>query len=285
MMSNVCAAPRQKPWLLCWLYEWLPAPVRLLVHHRHILWATTWNDIRGRFAGSVLGLTWLFLYPLLLLGAYAAVYIYIFKVRFALFDTANDYVALIFCGLIPFLGFSEALATGVSSVTGNAHLVKNTLFPVELIPVKSVLASQCTQLGGTVLLLVALGLLGRLTPWAVLIIPVWLCQISFTIGLVWVLSSLNVYFRDLQNVVSVLVLVLMMVSPIAYTPDMVPAGLRCFLAANPLYYLISAYQQCLMFGRPPPTDILLPLLGLAAGALLLGHLFFRRLKQLFADNI
>jgi lipopolysaccharide transport system permease protein len=279
-MSNVLGSlsPPQR-----WL-RWTPAPVRLVLEHWHLLAATTWNDVRGRFAGSVLGLAWLLLYPLLLLGAYAAVYIYVFKVRFALFD-ANEYVALIFCGLIPFLGFSEALGTGVSSITSNARLIKNTLFPVDLIPVKAVLASQCTQLGGTVLLLVALAFLGRLTPWAALLLPVWLCQIAFTVGLVWVLSSLNVYFRDLQNIVQVLILVLMMISPIAYTRDMVPAGLRPLLLVNPLYYLISAYQECLMLGRLPRATVLGPLVVLSAGSLLLGHLFFRRLKPVLADNV
>ena len=96
-------------------------------------------------------------------------FIYIFKVRFALFDS-NQYVALIFCGLIPFLGFSEALSAGVGSVTQNANLLKNTLFPIDLVPVKAVLVSQCTQVVGTGLLLITIILLeGKRTWWALLL--------------------------------------------------------------------------------------------------------------------
>src|SRR5208283_1407891 len=131
------------------------------------------------------------------LGVYAATYLCVFKVRFALFDS-NQYVAVIFCGLIPFLGFAEALGLGVGSVTANANLIKNTLFPIELIPVKAVLVSQCSQVVGTGLLLIAVSLLGKLTWWALLLPLAWAGQVLFSIGLLWILSSLNVYFRDLQ---------------------------------------------------------------------------------------
>src|SRR5579884_876989 len=99
-------------------------PVQLILAHRHMLAATTFNDLRARFAGSVLGLAWLLLYPLLLLGTYAIVYVFILKVRLGMLDPF-EYVALIFCGLIPFIGFSEALGSGVGAVTSNSNLVKN----------------------------------------------------------------------------------------------------------------------------------------------------------------
>jgi lipopolysaccharide transport system permease protein len=263
---------------------WLTLPLEIIYHHRHILWATTRNDVRARFAGSIFGLAWVILYPLLLLGAYAAVYLYVFKVRFALFNS-NEYVAFIFCGLIPFLGFSEALGVGIGCLTSNRQLIKNTLFPADLIPVKAVLTSQFTQLGGLVLLLVVLLLLGKLSLFALWLAPIWLCQVSFTIGLIWVLSSLNIYFRDLQHLASVLIMMLMMVSPVAYTPDMVPASLRVLLHLNPLYYLITAYQECLMLGRSPRPETLAVLIILATGSLIGGHLFFSRLKLLFGDNV
>jgi len=263
---------------------WLTRPVEIIYRHRHILWATTRNDIRARFAGSIFGLTWVILYPLLLLGAYAAVYLYVFKVRFALFNS-NEYVAFIFCGLIPFLGFSEALGLGIGCITSNRQLIKNTLFPADLIPVKAVLTSQFTQLGGILLLLIVLLLLRKLSLFALWLVPIWLCQIAFTLGLIWVLGSLNVVIRDLQHVTSVLIMMLMMVSPVAYTPDMVPAALQPLLHLNPLYYLITAYQDCLMLGRSPRPDTLLVLGVLSAGSFIGGHLFFSRFKLLFGDHV
>jgi len=252
--------------------------------HRHILWQTTLNDIKIRFAGSVLGKSWLLLYPVLMLGAYSLVYIYVFKIRFALFNS-NEYVLFIFCGLIPFLGFSEAFGLGVSSVTGNSSLIRNTLFPIELIPAKAVLVSQCTQAAGMVLLLIALALFGKLTWWALLIVPIWFAQIMFMLGVIWVLSSLNVYFRDIQTMVPIIIMLLMMVSPIAYTPEMVPEGLRQFLRINPLYYFIVSYQEVLMLGRFPEHGSFWIVCIMGIAGFELGRRFFSTLKKVFADNV
>lgn len=264
--------------------QFLRAPFRLLWQQRTLLFQTTRHDIHARYAGSILGLAWLFFYPLLFLGAYSVVYLYIFKVRFALFDT-NEYVVLIFCGLIPFLGFAEALGTGVSSVTSNANLIKNTLFTIEMVPVKAVLTSQCTQVVGMGMLLVAVLLLGRFTVWAYLFLVIWCLQILFTIGFIWVLSSLNVYVRDLQSMVSILNLILMMLSPIAYSADMIPEGLRAFLGINPLYYLIVAYQDCLMMGHFPRGEVFWVLLVMSVLSFCGGHWFFGCMKKAFADNV
>lgn len=259
-------------------------PFQLLWKHRHILWQTTRNDVRARFAGSVLGLGWLIFYPLLLLGAYAFVYIFVFKVKFALFN-ANEYVALIFCGLIPFIGFSEAIGIGIPSVNSNASLIKNTLFPIELIPVKTVFLSQCTQVAGMILLGAVLAAMGKLSLWTLMVAPIWCLQMMFTMGLIWILSSLNVYFRDLQNMSSIFILILMMVSPIAYTPDMVPDYLRPFLAVNPLYYIITCYQDAFMIGQFPRGNSFPVLAALGFGLYFGGFWFFSRMKEVFADNV
>src|SRR5438067_2170717 len=102
-------------------------PFRLLWRHRHLLIQTTRNDIRARYAGSTLGLAWTALFPLLFLGIYAVVALVIAKMKPAGMSP-QDYMALVFCGLMPFIGFTEGLVVGTSSVTTNANLIKNTLF-------------------------------------------------------------------------------------------------------------------------------------------------------------
>ena len=261
----------------------LNQPLRLLWKHRHIIQQTTLNDLRARYAGSVLGLFWLVLYPLMFLGIYAGIYVFIFRIRFAEFNSA-DYVVLIFSGLIPFIGFADALGTGVASVSSNANLVKNTLFPIELIPVKAVLSSQATQLVGTTMLLIAIIAVGRLSPTALLFPVIWVFQIAFSIGFIWILSGLNVLIRDIQNIVSILVLFLMLVSPIAYTVDMIPTNLAPLVGLNPLYYFIIAYQNCLVLGQLPPPHILVMVALLGTVTFTVGFWFFTRLKLVFADH-
>jgi lipopolysaccharide transport system permease protein len=250
-----------------------------------MLWQTSRNEIRGRYAGSLLGLLWVAVYPLLFLGVYGVIFTKIFPPSPERFPEPLHYVLLIFCGLVPFLGFAEALSLGVASVTSNAQLIKNTLFPIELIPVKAVAVSQFTQVVGTALLLTALALTRGLTPWALLLPLVWFLQVIFSVGLMWVLSGLNVFLRDIQQVVGIAILVLMIFSPIAYTAEMVPPGLRVIIGLNPLFYFITAMQDCLWMQRSPPWQTWAVMAGLAAVFFWAGYGMFARLKPVFADHV
>ena len=258
-------------------------PLLILWQHRHILWATTLTDVRSRFKGTVFGPVWTVLYPVLFLGLYAVVYAMIFRIRVANYGTA-DYVLLIFCGLVPFLGFSEALGTGVSSVVSNKSLIKNTLFPVELIPVKAVLASSVTMIVGLLLLLGALWARGIVHSTQLLIPFILALQLLFTVGLIWLFSAINVFIQDLGQMVAILILFLMLVSPIAYTHDMIPRELLPFMYPNPLYYLIMLYRDAAFLGVIKLELFgVFTLISVAMG--LLGGFVFTRLKPLFADYV
>lgn len=259
-------------------------PFSIIYKNRNVLMSTSLVDIKARFAGSLLGVFWLLLYPILLLAAYSVVYIFIFKARFGQMNSAT-YVLLIFAGLIPFLGFTESIATTIVSVTSNSSLIKNTLFPIDIIPVKSVICSQTTQAVSLVLLIVASTIMGHGSAYMFLIPVIWLFQIMFSIGLGWILSCLNVYLKDLQSIVNLINLFLMMVSPIAYTVDMVPEGLRPFLAWNPLYYFISAYQDCIIQGRFPQNNVLTIIAIFSLFIFVFGYWFFCKMKEVFTDNI
>src|SRR5688500_6063095 len=98
-----------------------PGPLRLIWRQRALLWPTTRADLRTRVAGSALGPGWLVLVPALLLTAYSSVFVFVFRVRLGELQTP-EYVLLILSGLVPFLSFAEALASGTPSVSGNATL-------------------------------------------------------------------------------------------------------------------------------------------------------------------
>lgn len=251
--------------------------------HRKIIYSTTLHELKSKNAGSMLGYFWLILYPVLFLGMYAFVYLMIFKIRLHVMSPA-EYVLLIFCGLIPFLSFAEALGRGVGAVTSNSNLIKNTLFPIEFVPVNIVLSSQVLLLIGFTLLSIIMIYLDKIG-WAYLILPyVILLQLLFTIGIVWFLSAINVFFKDLGQIIGIVVLMLMMISPIAYTQDMIPESLRVVLYINPLYYMIILYQKIFMF-----NEIDFELLSIFTVISLIhfigGYYFFTKLKGVFNDYI
>lgn len=260
------------------------APFVVLWKNRLILLETTLADTKARFAGSVLGIAWMALYPLFILSGYALIYIFVFKVRFPMFSS-EEYILLIFCGLIPFLGFAESLTAGIPSLTSNSHLIRSSLFPIELIPVKAVLGVHFKQLVGMVLLLFALGFMGKLGPMSLMLFPLWLLQLMLMVGLAWLLSSINTYVRDVQNASGLMVFFLMIVSPIAYTPEMVPEGLRYALQLNPLYYIIIPWQDVLIHGIFPRGNTFAVLVFLACGVFISGFLFFSRLRSVLVDNV
>lgn len=259
------------------------AGLQVLVRHRRMLWATTLHEIKGRYAGTVLGLAWTVIYPLLFLGLYSLVYILIFQIRVGGFSTF-DYILLIFSGLIPFLGFAEALGSGISSVVSNKALIKNTLFPIELIPVKAVFVGSLTMLVGLILLQSVLWIRGSIYPSQLLVPVIFVLQLLFTIGLLWLLSALNVFFRDLGQMVSVIILFLMLVSPIAYTIDMIPPRLLPLMYPNPLFYLIMLYRETMVLGQIPVV-LLIVFTLITAVIFGLGFYVFSRLKVVFADYV
>ena len=257
--------------------------VRTLWRHRTIIRTTALNDAKARYRGTVFGLLWLFIYPLLFLGVYGAVYSRIFGIRVPGFSTA-EYMQIIFCGLVPFIGFSEALTAGVSAVTGNKGLIRNTLFPVELIPVKVVLTASLSLCSSMLLLIAFLWSQGNLHLAQLLIPYVMMLQIAFSIGLAWFLSALCVFLPDIAHVIGIVVLILMIVSPIAYVRSMVPANLRPFLLPNPLYYLINLYRDAGFFGVVD-WEMLAIFTAITIVVFAGGWRFFNRVKVLFSDHV
>ncbi len=264
-------------------YNLVLAPFVLLYRYRHTLWATTWNDIKGRFAGMTFGLLWAVFYPLIFLGLYAVVFTVIFQVRLQSLTTI-DYVLLIFAGLIPFIGLADALGFGVPSVVANKPLVKNTLFPIELIPVKAVFVGSVTMLVGLIMLLIAIWSQGHFY-WTQLILPfLVILQLMFTIGTIWILSALSVFFKDIQLAIPILILFNMLISPIAYTIDMIPPNWMIFFWPNPLFYIIMSYRAALVEGYIH-LRFTFVFAVLAVIMFLLGYYIFSRLKALFADYV
>jgi lipopolysaccharide transport system permease protein len=218
------------------------------------------------------------------LSLYAVTYVLILRVQVPDL-TPLQYTLFIFAGLVPFLSVAEALSQGVGSVVASRSLLTNTVFPIDLAPVKAVLQSQVVMAVGMTALVIALAVTGNLRPTAVLLPVVWALQVVAVTGVVWVVALLNVVLRDLQMILAVLVMTLMIASPIAYTPDRVPDGLRWVLVLNPFAWFVTTYQNILVLGRwPTPTDWA-ALVGWAAAFFGGGGYFFSRMKKAIIDHV
>jgi lipopolysaccharide transport system permease protein len=257
---------------------------RYLRSHWRLLWRVTKHDLRQRYAGSFLGLGWAMLAPLLLLAIYGVVYIEVFRIRVPDLST-SEYVFYVFSGLVPYLVCADAISQGVTSVITNKAVLNNTVFPIDLTPVKPVLGAQVTMATGLAVVLVGAAATMELHTTLVLLPVIWLLNVLWLMGVNWILSVLNVMFRDLQNVITVLLMATLVASPIAYTPEMVPATLKPLLYLNPMAYFVIAYQQTIMLGVWPSLLRALVLVVMSIATFAFGAWFFARVKRVIVDYV
>ena len=137
---------------------------------------------------------------------------------------------------------------------------------------------------GTLILLAILWSKGEIHVTQLAIPLILFLQLIFTIGLIWWLSALNVLFQDIGQMIAVVILLLMLVSPIAYTADMIPPELMPLMYPNPLYYMIMLYREVIIFGYIP-YDLLLMFITISLLMFVSGFYFFTRLKPVFSDYV
>lgn len=255
----------------------------LVKRHRQATLAGVQLDLRQRYAGSVLGLAWAFLYPVILLSIYSITYTFILKVRPSGL-TEYQYVALVFSGLVPLLAFNEAVMSSVSSLTSNRALLTNTVFPPELIPVRAVLAAVIPSIFAAAIATLIGVILANGLSFALVLIPVlWVLLICFILGIAWVLSLVCLAVRDIQQLLALILMVLMIVSPAAYTPEMVPNSLKVLIYLNPMSYFIICFQQIICYGLWPSWHIFVIAVALSATSFIGGYIIFRKTKAVFFD--
>lgn len=256
--------------------------VRIIYRYRRMLAAMTRVEMAKRHAGSVLGMFWVVLQPALLLSVYVFVYMVVLRMRFEGFSRF-DYVLYVFCGLVPYLGFMEALTTGALSIKQNIHLVKNVMLPIELIPVRTVLvgmASQFVSIG--LVMLMAAG--DRSLSWRVpLLVPIVALQVMWLAGLTWILSGLTVALPDITYFVNLFVFVLMFLSPIGYKPDMVPPAYAWVIRLNPIYYLAEMYRVAILNDQSFRLPIAVGYVLMCVITFALGSAFFERFRGVLTD--
>lgn len=252
--------------------------------HRNLLWKSTRNEIRLRYAGSILGVTWVVLAPALLLIVYGLVYLAVFRVRTPGLGSAA-FVLYIFAGLIPFLMTAEALTQGSASLISNPSLLTSTVFPIDLAPVRAVLTTLPPLLFGTTVVIIGSAIAGR-ADWPLLLLPpLIVLHVLALVGTAWFLSLVTVVARDFQYVIAVLILVLLVASPIAYTTRMLHGKAQLIFYLNPLAWFVLAYQKILVLGESPSA---IHWVGIVAVSLLLffgGSRFFAWAKGVAMDYV
>jgi ABC-2 type transport system permease protein len=261
--------------------------LKMLYDRRWLLWYFVQRQISGSYRGSLLGLAWLVLSPLLMVVLFTLVFSEILGLRFRETDSVSNFGLYLYCGLIPFLAFSDTLTKSVISVKRNSSLVKKVVFPLEVLPMSTALSAFVTQFFGVGVLLVLVALLEHQAHWTVLLVPlIAVPQLLLLLGLGHLAAVGGAYLPDLKNSMQAIVRALFFVTPIIWPPERVEGKpLEFVVTYNPLAFMVGAYRNLVLDGTVPNTTALLWFTLFTASVAVVGLVLFVRVKKQFADLI
>lgn len=257
--------------------------------------ATNWNllfeltkrDVLGKYKGSWLGILWTILNPLALLGVYTFVFGVVMKVRWGVGnDDHTQFALVLFVGMLVHSFFSECVSKAPTLVTDNVTFVKKVVFPLEILPLSALLSALFHLFVALLVFLAAFAWINARLPLTAILFPLTLLPaVLFTLGFTWFLSSIGVFFRDINQLVSLIVILFLFLSPVFYPVSALPARFQSLIALNPLTLSIENGRRVLIFGTQPEwTRLALQTLWSAAIACI-GFWWFQKTRKGFSDVV
>jgi lipopolysaccharide transport system permease protein len=257
-----------------------------IFNHRNLILDLTKREISNRFKGSVIGLAWSFINPLLMLAVYTFFFTFIFKSRWNIQSdqTQGDTAVILFAGLIIYSFFVECLTRAPLLITSNPNFVKKIIFPLEIMPSVAVGSALFQVFVSLIMLLLVQVLLTGNMPWTIVFFPfVLLPLVLITLGITWFLAAFGVYNRDISQIMGFLTSVLMFVSPIFYPLSALPAKIQTLILFNPLSLIIEQTRSVLVFNQIPDWQSLTIYTICSFFVAWFGFWTFQKTRRGFAD--
>jgi len=253
-----------------------------LFKHRELLVNMVYREIHGRYRQSILGLAWTFLKPLFTVSIITLV----FSVFVRIPSDNIPYPLFALGALLPWSLFRTAISSGVTSLTGKSNLISKVYFPREILPLSAIMASVIDFLL-TLLILIVLMIFYRVElSWNIfyvfLILPI---ELLFVMGLTFLLSMLNVWYRDVTHGIGVLLQLWMYLTPIVYPYSMVPLPYRHFYQLNPLVGIVEGFRSVMIKGTSPDLNLLTISFIVGLITFIVGYGIFKAHEFEFADVI
>ena len=264
---------------------------RSVRRYRQLIGQMTRREINSRYKGSVFGVLWAFLTPVLMLSVYTFVFSVVFKARWvgiALGEEQgkSDFAIMLFTGMVVYGVFSECVNRAPALILGNPNYVKRVVFPLDILPWTVMGTALFNALIGFSVLIAFFLLTNHDLTWTALWLPLVLLPLIFLcLGLSWFLSSLGVYLRDVGQTVGIATTMLMFLSPVFYPVASLPVAFQSYLKLNPLTSIIEQTREVLLLNHPPDY------VGLSVSVLMsmafawMGFAWFQKTRRGFADVI
>lgn len=251
-----------------------------LYQYRELLKTNVHKEIRGKYKGSILGVFWSFLNPLLMVAVYAIVFPYLMRV------TEENYLIFLITGIIPWVFFTTVVTTGCNCVWINGGIIKKVYFPREILPMSVVCAGLINFLISCIIILIFVIFGGIGISANLLWLPVIaIIQCALSLGMLFILSAINVYVKDVEYLVQFIMNLVFYATPIIYNVSMFPNKFRWILYLNPMAHLIDAYRAIFYYKTMPNLTSLGGIAIVSVVILVVGYAIFKKLEKGFAEEV
>lgn len=258
---------------------------RSLWRNRQLIGRMGYREIVGRYQGSVMGLLWSVLNPILMLAIYTFVFSVVFQARWGeVGESRGQFAVVLFAGLIVHGLFAEVLNRSPQLVLSNVNYVKKVVFPLEILPVVQLMAAGFHALISVLVLLGAQWIIHGSVPATALLLPlVAFPLLLLTLGCAWVLASLGVFVRDVGQLVVFATTVLLFLSPVFFPVDALPQTIQPWMKFNPLSFIIEQARTVLVWGGLPNWSSLALFSLMSVSVAWMGFAWFQKTRKGFAD--
>ena len=240
------------------------------------------REIKARYKQSILGYAWVLLVPLLNLTVMSIVFSYFIRIPTG--DT--PYVIFLFTGLVPWMFTANAIAFATSSLVDNSSLITKIKLPTEIFPLASILSKMVDFLLTLIIFFLFIFIYRIPLQLTILFLPlVFLIQFILVVGISLVLSAINVYYRDVQNMIGVFITLWMYLTPVIYPQELIPQTFIPIFNLNPMMPIINAYRNIILYGVTPSWQSFIYSVVLSIIIFIFGYSFFKRRSRYFADVI
>ena len=256
-------------------------------HNRALIWQMTKREVIGRYRGSIMGILWSFLNPILMLAVYTFVFSFVFKARWgAGSDSKTEFAIVLFAGLIIHSLFAECVNRAPSVILSNANYVKKVVFPLEILPWVAMGSSLFHAVVSIAVLMGFYAIVNLALNWTMVLLPLLLFPlILLTMGFSWFLAAIGVYLRDVGQTVGLVTTVMMFLSPVFYPVSALPEKYRLLLHINPLTFMIEQAREVMIWGRMPDWSGLGLYAAYSMAIAWAGFFWFQKTRRGFADVI
>ena len=240
------------------------------------------REIKQRYKQSVLGYAWVILNPFFQMLVMAFVFSIIMRIP----NLGVPYPIFLYAGLLPWTLFANSLVSASNSLVGNAGLITKIYFPREIFIISTIMAKIVDfLLASTIFIAFMIYYQLPINLNILWVIPIFAIQQLFTYGLSLFLAAANLFYRDIQYLLGLVILIWMYLTPVIYSTELFPEKYRWIFQLNPMAVIINAYRQVILAGGMPNLKSLGIALALSLVLLLGGYKFFKKLEGVFADIV